>query len=270
MTITPTEKGSHNISVGPRIAELRKRKGLSQSDLASRLSRRRTQAWVSNVESGRHSVKHGDLFEITAILETTLSGFFSYLSQSPGPTSKSLSDMLADLDRRLPIEMPVYLQSDLGDGDPEPIDYHYGSSVPGKSVFNSGHPMAQSGDLSVMVVERHYNLPKMDPTDLVTYSGAILPVPDPDDRIAERVLVSVNEPLAGLWVHPALCKAPGEVKIALSRQRAVVLTSDAYSLLGVIVDKRTLYRSSVIRTWIQRRHGIIKEKLLTEQIIACS
>jgi transcriptional regulator with XRE-family HTH domain len=270
MTIAPTENGSHKISVGPRIAELRKRKGLSQSELASRLSRRRTQSWVSNVESGRHSVNHGDLFEITAILETTLSGFFAYMSQSSGPSSKSLSDMLTDLDRRMPVEMPVYLQSDLGDTDPEPIDYHYGSNIPGRSVFNGNQGLAQSGDLSVMVVERHYNLPKMDPTDLVTYSKAVVPLPDPDDRIADRVLVSVNEMIAGLWVHPALCKAPGEVKIALSRQRAVVLTSDAYSLLGVVVDKRTLYRSSVIRTWIQYRHGIVKQKLLTEQIIACS
>ena len=268
MKTVPTENESLNFGIGRRIAELRKQKGLSQSELASRLSRRRTQAWVSNAESGRRNVHNRDLFEIAAILETTLSGFFDYLSQSSGPSSKSMSDILAELHARLPIEMPVYLQSELGDPDPEPIDYQYVSNVPGRSVFDKSHPLAQSGNLSVMVVERHYTNPKMDPADLLTYSGAVIPIPDPDDRIAERILVTLSEPLSDLLVHPGLNKTPGEVEITLSGQRPVVFTGNEYKILGVVVVRRTLYRSSVIRTWIQRQHGIIKDERLIEKIVA--
>jgi transcriptional regulator with XRE-family HTH domain len=215
---------------------------------------------VSNVESGRRNVSPRDLFEIAGILETTLSGFFDFLSQPSGPSSKSMSEMLAELDTRLPIEMPIYLQSELSDPDPEPIDFQYGSSVPGRSIFNKDHPLAQSGSFSVMVVELHYSNPKMGPTDLLTYSAAVIPVPDPDDRIADRTLVRLAEPLAGLLVHPGLSKVPGEVEITLSGEQPVVFTGDEYKFIGVVAVRRTLYRSSVIRTWIQRQHGIIKDE----------
>ncbi len=260
-----TENESLNFSIGRRIAELRKKKGLSQSDLASRLSHRRTQAWVSNVECGRRNVNHRDLFEIAAIVDATLSEFFDYLSQSPGSSSKSLSEILAELGGRLPIEMPVYLQSDLGNPDPEPIDHEFLSTVPGRSIFNENHPLAQSGSMNVMVVERHYIMPKMEPTDLLTYSGAVIPVPDPDDRIADRILVTLSEPLDGLWVHPGLSTAPGEVKITLFGQQPVVFAGNSYKFLGVVAVRRTLYRSSVIRTWIQRHHGIVKDERLVEK-----
>jgi transcriptional regulator with XRE-family HTH domain len=257
-----TQNESLKLSMGQRISELRKKKGLSQSALASRLTHRRTQAWVSNVESGRRQVGHGDLFEIASILGTTLSGFYSYLSPVTGSKPKSFSDVLNELEGRLPIEMPVYLQSDLGKPDPEPIDFQYSSAVPGRALFTDNHPLARSGTLAVMVVERHYSNPKMDPTDLLTFSSAVLPVPDPDDRIAERIIVLLSEPLDGLVVHAGISKKPGEVEIKLAGRARVVLKGDDYKILGVVAVRRTLYRSSVVRAWIQRQHGVIKDERL--------
>jgi transcriptional regulator with XRE-family HTH domain len=114
-----------NHSIGRRISELRKQREMSQHDLASKLSRRRTQSWVSNVESGRRNLNNHDLFEITAILGITPSGFFDYFSGSENSFSKSLGDSFRELSARLPIEMPVFLQRELGDSTPEPIDYQY-------------------------------------------------------------------------------------------------------------------------------------------------
>lgn len=89
---------------------------------------------------------------------------------------------------------------------------------------------------------------RIEPTDLLTYSGAVIPVPDPDDRIADRILVMLNEPLDGLWVHPGLNRAPDEVEITLFGRRPVVFAGGSYKLLGVVTVRRTLYKSSVVRT----------------------
>lgn len=248
--------------IGRRIAELRKQNKLTQADLASRLSRRRTQAWISNVESGRRNVNANDLFEIAGILDTTVGELFDTLSRTHSSPSKSLSDFLNELSARLPIEMPVYLQRDLDKPDPEPIDYQYSSAVPGRSVFNKSRPLAQNGDLSAMVVELYYSSPSLDPTDLLTYSEILIPHPDPDPRVADRILIRLDEPHAGLRVHPCLIRVSGEAETTLSGHPTTVFAEGTFKIIGVLVLRRTLYRSSVIRAWIQRQFGITKDERL--------
>ena len=248
--------------IGRRIAELRKGKGLSQSDLASRLSRRRTQAWVSTVEAGRRNVNISDLFEFAAIFDTTISELADMPFRSSSASPISVGGLMHELDSRLPIEMPLYLQSDLGEPDAEPIDYQYSSNVPGKSVFNRADPVAQVGNLSAMVVERYYSSPNLDPTDLLTYNRILIPQSDPDVRVADRILVRLKKPHAGLSVHPCLIRSSGEAETTLSGQQTTVFAEDSFEILGVLVLRRTLYRSSVIRTWIQRQYGIVKDERL--------
>jgi transcriptional regulator with XRE-family HTH domain len=255
-----------SLSIGRRVAELRKQKHLSQHDLASKLSKPRTQAWLSNVESGRRNLHNQDLFEIATILEITPGDLFDHLSDSQNPSSKSLGEILKELSERLPIEIPVFLQRDLSDLEPEPIDHQYRSNMPAVSVFNADHPLAQSGDLSVMVVERHYTHPKIHPSDLLTFSSSLIPVPDPDHRMSERIIVVLKEPLDGLHTHVAVCKNPGQIEIALNGQSPVVLTGDEFKLLGVVIVRRTFYKSSVIRTWLQRTYGIIKDERFSEDL----
>lgn len=251
-------------AIGRRISELRKRKGLSQANLASSLSRKRTQAWVSTVESGRRNLNANDLFEIATILETTVGELFDTLSRSPGSPPRPLNEFLKEFNARLPIEMPVYLQRDLGEPDAEPIDFQYASSVPGGTVFNKDHPLAQYGNLIVMVVERYYSSPSLDPTDLLTYSGVLIPHTDPDVRVADRVLVKLDEPYAGMSVHPCLIRASGEAETTLAGHPTTVFTQGTYKILGVVVVRRTLYSSSVIRGWMQRQYGITKDERLVQ------
>ena len=112
----------------------------------------------------------------------------------------------------------------------------------------------------MMVVERYYDSPKLDPTDLVTYSSVLTPHPDPNTSLADRVLVRLQKPHAGLSVHPCLVRSSGEVEMTLSGHSTTVIAKDAFEVLGVLVLRRTLYRSSVIRTWLQRQFGITKDE----------
>lgn len=184
-------------TVGRRIAELRKQKGLSQVELAASLSRRRTQAWISTVESGRRNVNAYDLVEFAAALDTSIGELFSGHSQPLGPTPKSLNGILNELGAHLPIEMPVYLQRDLGQSNPDPIDYQYASTVPGRLVFNANRSLEFESALSTVVIERSYVAPNLEPTDFLTYSKTLIPHPDPDVRVADRILIKLEEPYDG-------------------------------------------------------------------------
>jgi len=255
-----TENTILHTLLGRRIAELRKGTGLSQSELASRLSRKRTQAWVSTVETGRRIVNVDDLFEIAAIFGVSVGELADRPSQFSSPSQHSLADFLRELNTRLPIEMPVYLQTNLGEQNIKPIDHQYTSNVPGRTLFDANYQLAQEGASKVMVVERYYDSPKLNPTDLVTYSSVLTPHPDPSTSLADRVLVRLQKPHAGLNVHPCLVRSSGEVEMKLSGHSTTVIAKDAFEVLGVLVLRRTLYRSSVIRTWLQRQFGITKDE----------
>ncbi len=250
--------------IGRRIAELRKHKGLTQAGLASRLSRKRSQVWMSTVESGHRSVNANDLFEIASILEATVGDLYSTLSQTPSSSLKSLRDTVSELDSRLPIEMPVYLQRNLGEKNPTPVDYQYMCKLPEGSVFNTDHAVSQGGNLSAMVVERYYDSPKVEPTDLLTYSDILTPQSDPDGRVTDRILVRLKEPFVGMDVHPCLINPSGDAEMTLSGHQKTVFPAGTYEILGVLVLRRTLYRTSTMRTWIQRQFGIVKDERLVE------
>lgn len=51
-----------------RIAALRKRRKFSQAELAKLLPKKRTQAWISTVESGQRNISALDMFEIATAL----------------------------------------------------------------------------------------------------------------------------------------------------------------------------------------------------------
>ena len=246
--------------IGRRVAELRKRKGLSQSELASRLARKRTQAWMSTVESGSRNMNTEDLVDVATILEVAVGELFNDVSTSSARVPKSVREFLAELDTHLPVEMPVYLQRDMAKSPPAPIDYQYASSAPDNKIFGKYHPLANVGSMSVMVVEKYYDSPKLDPTDLITFTRTLVPVHDPHHRATDRVLIKLNEPYDGLHVHPGLIKAGGEVETMISGRDQVVFEGHEFGILGVLIMRRTLYRASTLRNWIQRQYGISKEE----------
>ena len=257
-----TENTILHTLLGRRIAELRKGMGLSQSELAFRLSRNRTQAWVSTVETGRRIVNVDDLFEIAETFGVSIGELADTPSQFSSTSERSLGDLLLELNTRLPIEMPVYLQRDLGEQDIKPIDHQYTSNVPGRALFDANHQLAQEGASKVMVVERYYDSPKLNPTDLVTYTGVLIPHPDPIVMLTDRVLVRLQKPHAGLSVHPCLIRSSGDAEMTLSGHSKTLFARDAFEILGVLVMRRTLYRSSIIRAWLQRQFGITKDERL--------
>jgi transcriptional regulator with XRE-family HTH domain len=64
-------------TLGKRIAALRKQNRLSQSELAGLLPQKRTQAWISNIESGQRNISAFDLFEIASALDHSVEYLFA-------------------------------------------------------------------------------------------------------------------------------------------------------------------------------------------------
>jgi len=236
----PRETEKFSSVIGYSIADLRKQHGLTQAELGSRLSRRRSQGWISNLESGNHDVNARDLFEIAEILESSVGDLSKTLSH-PSSSRNLLRDTVDELDARLPQEIPVYLQSDLGEPNPKPVDHHYSSTALTHGSFENGNRQAPLKNLRVMIIERYYSSPKMDPTDLITYALDVPPLPDPDSRVTDRVLVKLDKPHAGLTVHPCIIRTSGDVELTLSGHQTTVFEKCSFELLGVMVMRRTMY-----------------------------
>ena len=248
-----------NSTVGRRVADLRKRKGLSQSELASRLPRKRTQAWMSNVESGSRSMNSEDLVNVAITLETTVGELFSNVANSPVGGVKPLVEFMSELVTHMPIEMPVYLQQDVGKTNSAPIDYNFASKAPANELFNKVQLRARWKTLSMMVVERYYQRPRLQPSDVIAFNNSMAPVYDSDERISDRVLIKLYEPYDGIYVHPGLIKSSGEVEFEIEGRDPVVFAGSEFELLGVVIWRRTDYAPSARRTWLQRKFGITKD-----------
>ena len=134
------ETGDLYSILGRRIAEIRKERNLSQRDLASSLTQKRTQAWVSNVESGRRNINAFDLYEIAAVFEIPVSDLFESVPRQPASTPKALSSILNELSAHLPSEIPIYLQREIADPAAVPIDYQYGPIISLGSIFDRSRP----------------------------------------------------------------------------------------------------------------------------------
>ena len=256
-----TKNGENTYPIfGRRLAELRKRKGLTQSEMASLLTPKKTQAWISNVESGIRNINLKDLVKIAAVVGVSVGDLFNDLPVTPNIPPRPLSGLFSDISSRLPIEMPMYLQRDLGVSDPDAIDYQYASSVSGQMIFDERHPLASTGSMKVMVVERYYRAPKLDVSDLLTYTAALVPISDRDIQKTDRVVIKLHEPYDDLYVHPAMITPEGAAELTLSKAESVVFEASEFEIIGVVIMRRTMYRSSIIRSWLQREFGISKEE----------
>jgi len=256
-----------NSTIGRRVADLRKRKGLSQSELAFGLARRRTQAWMSNVESGSRSMSSEDLVNVAATLGTTVGELFSNLSNSPAGGPKPLNEFMDELDSRIPLEMPVYLQRDIGKTDKVPIDYHFAANAPNSQVFYSDQLHERIKALSMVVVEGFYEEPRLQPSDLVALNSSMSPVYHPDARLTDRVMIKLPEPYDGFQVHAGVMNSSsGEVAFQMVGRDPVVFAVHEYELLGVLIWRRTDYHPSMTRTWFHRRFGIVKDDRSLEEL----
>jgi Predicted transcriptional regulators len=124
---------SVGMTVGQHVEVLRKRLNLTQSQLAQRFNKPRTQAWVSTVESGKVSINVTDLIEIASILGATATDLIYANEGQEKPRTHSLNSIIQELSQKSPLELPVYLQRQLSNPASEPIDYQYSSNFSGNT-----------------------------------------------------------------------------------------------------------------------------------------
>jgi hypothetical protein len=109
-----------------------------------------------------------------------------------------------------------------------------------------------------MVVERYYAEPLLNITDLLSYSTELTPHADLDTRSSDRIIAKLDKSYSGLDVHPGIFNIDDSFTTQIRGESPMQLSKDSYEILGVLILRRTLYRSSVIRTWLQRQHGLMK------------
>jgi hypothetical protein len=209
-----------------------------------------------------------DLVNIANALETTVGELFNNLSNSSVGGPKPLNEFMSELDSRIPIEMPVYLQRDIGKTDKAPIDYHFAANAPNSQVFYSAQLHERIKALSMVVVERYYEDPRLQPSDLVALNSSMSPVYDADPRVTDRVMIKLHEPYDGIQVHAGVSNSSaGDVAFEMVGRDPVVFAVNEYELLGVLIWRRTDYQPSMTRTWFQRKFGITKDDRKIEDLV---
>ena len=246
------------MTIGQRVEIFRKRLNLTQSELAKRFNKPRTQAWISTVESGKVSINVADLIEIASILgKTTTDLIYANEGQEKARTH-SLNSIIKELNQKSPLELPVYLQRQLSDPTSEPIDYQYSSKFSGYTMLGDEGAIDSVHNQKIMVVERYYSEPLLNITDLLSFSTEQAPHADLDTRSSDRVIAKLDKPYSGLDIHPGIFNIDGSLTTQIRGENPVHLKKGSYEILGVLILRRTLYKSSVIRTWLQRQHGLMK------------
>ena len=252
--------GNKNIGMtfGQRVGILRKRLNITQAQLAQRFVKPRTQAWVSTVESDKVSINVTDLIETASILGVTAPDLI-YANEAPEkPRTHSLNSIIQELNQKSPLELPVYLQRQLSNPASEPIDYQYSSKFSGYTILGDEGSIESVHNQKMMVVERYYAEPLLNITDLLSYSTELTPHADLDTRSSDRIIAKLDKSYSGLDVHPGIFNIDDSFTTQIRGENPMQLGKDSYEILGVLILRRTLYRSSVIRTWLQRQHGLMK------------
>ena len=253
-------------NIGSRIAALRKRRKFSQSELAKLLPKKRTQAWMSTVESGQRNISAFDMFEIAAALGYSIENLYTSVPIQHQTPPRLLSNIVNELTAHLPNQSPMYLQRDAGNRDAQPFDYFYSSAGSTGSLFDQSRRLSSWDIPGAVVIERYYTAPRLDPTDLVWYNGAIVPRSNPDDQTTDRILIKLKEPYDGLEVHPCLLTTSDEAATTIAGKKTIVFPLDSFEILGVLTLRETLYLPSTRRAFLQQEFGIRKDERLNVQL----
>ena len=254
----------HSI-VGAEIAVLRKQLKITQAELAFSLPQKRTQAWISGVESGRRKLNISDLHDIAKIFGVPVQKLFGMAEHTYSAPEYSLQKMVDELAGRLPLEVPIFLQRDMSDPNAERIDYEYWPVNSQGSGLNSIQQAAEHETYRAMVVERYYSAPQLEPTDILVFDKRSVPRADANRRVTDRVVFKISEPLDGLFVHPGIVMPSGDLETTLSGQKTQVFTSGNFDVLGVLISRRTQYPTSRVRDWLRRKFGIRKDERVFDQ-----
>ena len=224
----------------------------------------RPQAWISSIESGRQAIKISDLEQISDALGTTIVEIISSLRDQSIRDEERLTDIVQDLISRLPIEVPLFRQTDFDDPTPKPVDYEYSSfTTAGTEVLKGSlNRDFLRNDLTTaaLIVEKSYSTPRLDATDILTFSTTVAPHTDDNLVVTDRVVAKLNQAIDGLKTHPGIIVPSGNFEMKLMGQDRISLKPSDYDIVGVLVGRRTLYPTSLRRDWLHRRFGITKDE----------
>ena len=264
--ITSQDLTSNNLNnqLGAQIANLRKAKGISKSELGQAMVSNRPQAWISSIESGRQAIKMVDLAQIADALGTNILEIISSLRDQSIRDEERLSDIVKGLIGRLPIEVPLFRQSDFDDPAPKPVDYEYGSftTVGTEVLQGSLNRDFLRNDLTTaaLVVEKSYLTPRLDPTDILTFSTTVAPHTDDNIIVTDRVIAKLNQAIDGIKTHPGIIVPSGNFEMQITGHEKISLKPSDYDIVGVLIVRRTLYPTSLRRDWLHRKFGITKDE----------
>lgn len=253
-------------NIGSQIAALRKRRRFSQAELAKLLPKKRTQAWISTVESGQRNISAFDMFEIATALGYSIEDLYSSAPIQHKVPPRLLTNIVNELTTNLPNQSPIYLQRDAGNPDAQPFNYFYSGAGSTGSLFDQSGRLSSYDVPGAVIIERYYTAPKLDPTDVVMYNGAIVPRSNPDDQLSDRIMVKLKGPYDGLIVHPCLLTTSDEAATTIAGKKTIVFPLGSFEVLGVLTIRETLYLPSTRRAYLQQEFGIRKDERLNVRL----
>ena len=250
--------------IGNRINYYRKRRGYNQGEFSKLIPGKRTQSWISSLESGRKRISVDELGNIAEALGVSINSLLGdSFQKSINEANISIRETVQRLEKIIPSEFPCYLQSELGTNTGKPLMLEYSSigNLTGSNLDNQIEDF--SGYIFSMAVECYYDLPFFDPTDMAIYRTDSMPSATTNDPIrGERIVIQLkNESFSGCSYHLATLTADGYAHLKLSNWGDIrTINRTDYSLIGTIMSRRTYYNYSVYRHWLQQSKGLHKEE----------
>ena len=250
--------------IGNRINYYRKRRGYNQGEFSKLIPGKRTQSWISSLESGRKRISVDELGNIAEALGVSINSLLGdSFQKSINEANISIRETVQRLEKIIPTEFPCYLQSELGTKTGRPLMLEYSSigNLTGSNLDNQIEDF--SGYIFSMAVECYYDLPFFDPTDMAIYRTDSMPSATTKDPIrGERIVIQLkNESFSGCSYHLATLTADGYAHLKLSNWGEIrTINRTDYNLIGTIMSRRTYYNYSVYRHWLQQSKGLHKEE----------
>jgi len=249
--------------IGSRISHYRKRRGYNQADFSKLIPGKRTQSWISALESGRKRISVDELGYIADALGVSINAIIGDSFQGATESNISIRATVERLGKIIPTEFPCYLQSDLGIVGSKPLLIEY-SSIGNLSGSNLENQIEDySGYMFGLVVEYYYDIPIYDPTDIAIYRTDSMPSPSNNDPMkGERIVVQLKDKLINdCSYHLATLTLDGFANLKLSEWDEIrrIPRSD-YNLIGTVMSRRTFYGYSIFRNWVEQSKGVHKEE----------
>lgn len=249
--------------IGNRINYYRKRKGYNQGEFSKLIPGKRTQSWISSLESGRKRISVDELGYIADALGVNINALIGDSFQSMDESNVSIRETVQKLGKIIPTEIPCYLQSELGRDKSKPLMLEYSSvgSIYGSNLDTQAEDYF--GCIFAMAVECYYDLPFFDPTDMAIYRTDSMPSATTKDPIrGERIVIQLkNESFSGSSYHLATLTVDGYAHVKLSNWSEIrTINRTDYNLIGTIMSRRTFYNYSVYRHWLAQSKGLHKEE----------